>query len=441
MSSTSKWIIIAAVLLVGTLAALKFTGVIGKQRLTKVAVEKVGRRTIVQTVSASGKLYPVEEVKVSPDISGEVLELYVQEGQKVQRGQLLARIDASLYQSNVTRANAQVNQSKSSTANAQAQLKQLEVQLQGAKATFDRNQKLYNDKVISAAEYEVALTSYKTIAANIAASREAIQGTRFTTDGAVASLQEANQNIRRANVYAPMSGIVSKLNIKQGERVVGTAQMAGTEMLRIANMTLMKVDVEVGENDIQKISIGDTAIVEADAYSNRKFRGYVSKIAQSNTTSLASAASTDQVANYTVSIELDPTSYSDLVSDTKFPFRPGMSASVEILTEHKFDILAVPINAVTTRDLDTSKNEDKPQDNSDEGFKEYVFVVDSTKKLRIVQVQSSVQDDAYIELLSGVSEGQQIVVAPYSAIATKLKDKQMVEIVKRSELFEKEEEK
>jgi HlyD family secretion protein len=393
MGKSAKWWILGAVLFIGTLVALKVAGVIGKVHIQKVAIEEIKTRTIVESVTASGKLYPVTEVKISPDISGEVLQLFVQEGQRVQKGQLLARIDASLYQNNVTRANAQVNQSKSSTANAQAQLKPLEVQLQAAKATYERNLKLYNDKVISAAEFEVAATNFKSVSANLQASREAINGTRYNTDGAVATLAEANQNIRRANVYAPMSGNVSKLAVKQGERVVGTAQMAGTEMLRIADMSLMKVDVEIGENDIQKISVGDTAIVEVDAYTKRKFRGFVSKIAQSNTSSLASQASSDQVANYTVSIEMDPSSYDDLISDTKFPFRPGMSASVEILTMHKPGVLAVPINAVTTRDLDTAKDKGA-EATADDDFKEYVFILQKDNTVRIAEIKTAVQDNS-----------------------------------------------
>jgi HlyD family secretion protein len=437
MGKSAKWWIIGAVLFVGALVALKATGVIGKEHLQKVAIEEVKARTIVETVTASGKLYPVTEVKISPDISGEVLQLFVQEGQRVQKGQLLARIDAGLYQNNVTRANAQVNQSKSSTTNARAQLKPLEVQLQAARATYERNLKLYNDKVISAAEFELAATNFKSATANLQASREAIAGTRYNTDGAVASLAEANQNIRRANVYAPMSGNVSKLGVKQGERVVGTAQMAGTEMLRIADMSLMKVDVEIGENDIQKISLGDTAIVEVDAYTKRKFRGFVSKIAQSNTSSMAAAAGADQIANYTVSIELDPSSYSDLISDTKFPFRPGMSASVEILTLHKPNVLAVPINAVTTRDLDTSKNAATDLA-TDEDFKEYVFVLQKDNSVRIAEVKTAVQDNSFIEVTTGLKVGDKIVVAPYSAVATRLKDKTKVEVVSKDKLFTEE---
>jgi HlyD family secretion protein len=434
MSTTAKWILGLSVLLVGTIIALKAGGVIGKVKTTEVAIDTVSARTIVESVSASGKIYPVTEVKVSPDISGEILELYVAEGQRVQKGQLLARIDASLYQNSVTRANAMVQQSKSGTASAIAQVKQLEVQMQQAKTAYDRSSKLYKDKVISAAEFETAEAAYKNVIASIATSKESINGTKYNTESAVAGLAEANQNIRRTNLYAPSGGIISRLNVKQGERVVGTAQMAGTEMLRIADMSLMKVDVEIGENDIQKINIGDTALIEVDAYTKRKFKGFVSKIAQSNTASLAAQASgsSDQVANYTVSIELDAASYQDLVSPTKFPFRPGMSAGVEILTKHKLGVIAVPINAVTTRDLDSTKSNSEATDE----YKEYVFVLGADKKVSLREVSTDVQDNTYIEITSGLKAGEKVVTAPYSAVATKLKDKQLVEVVDKEKLFE-----
>jgi HlyD family secretion protein len=434
MSTTAKWILGLSILLIGTVVALKAGGVIGKVKTTEVAIDTVSARTIIESVSASGKIYPVTEVKVSPDISGEILELYVAEGQRVQKGQLLARIDASLYQNSVTRANAMVQQSKSGTAGAIAQVKQLEVQMQQAKTAYDRSMKLYKDKVISAAEFEAAEAAYKNVIASIATSKENINSTKYNTESAVAGLAEANQNIKRTNLYAPSGGIISRLNVKQGERVVGTAQMAGTEMLRIADMSLMKVDVEIGENDIQKINIGDTALIEVDAYTKRKFKGFVSKIAQSNTASLAAQASgsSDQVANYTVSIELDAASYQDLVSPTKFPFRPGMSAGVEILTKHKLGVIAVPINAVTTRDLDSTKNKTEASDE----YKEYVFVLGADKKVSLREVSTDVQDNTYIEITRGLKAGEKVVTAPYSAVATKLKDKQLVEVVDKEKLFE-----
>jgi HlyD family secretion protein len=440
MSKTLKWILailIGFILLIFILVATK---TIGGTNATKVAIEEVLPQNITESVSASGKINPVSEVKVSPDISGEILELYVQEGDQVTKGQLLARIDASLYTNNVTRANAQVNQSKAGVANTNAQLQQLSLQLAQAKTNFERNQKLYNEKVISAAEFEIAQASYKNAEASIAVLKENINSSKFNVESAVAGLSEANQSIRRSNIYAPMSGIVSKLLVKQGERVVGTAQMAGTEIMRIADMSLMKVEVEIGENDIQKINLGDTANISVDAYSRRKFKGLVTKIAQSNSGNAMAQVSNDQVSNYTVSIEMDKSSYEDLLAiKTKFPFRPGMSASADILTKHRNGVLAVSINAVTTRDLDSlkSKTETTPENNV---FKEYVFVLHKDTA-RLTEVKTDIQDNNYIEILSGLKKGDKVIVSPYNAIANTLKDKQIIKVVDKKDLFEVEEEK
>jgi HlyD family secretion protein len=426
-------LIILSVLLIGIaiIAKMKSNG-----KGIKVAVEEAKLRTLIESVSTSGKISPLIEVKVSPDISGEVLELYVQEGDEVKKGQLLARIDASLYTNNVTRANAVVNQSKAGVANAQAQLKQLNTQLLQAKSNYERNLKLFNDKVISASEFEQAQATFKSSQASIETAITTINSSKFNVESSVASLSEANQNIKRANIYAPMSGIVTKLNVKQGERVVGTAQMAGTEMMRIADMSIMKVEVEIGENDIQKINFNDTANIEVDAYPKKKFRGLVTKIAHSNTSNALAAASNDQVSNYTVTIEMSRDSYEDLLLDKrKFPFRPGMSASVDILTKHRNDVLSVAINAITTRDLDTNKNKiDDP--NIEVAIKEYVFLVNDKNEAELKEVNTSVQDNQFIEITSGLKGTEKIIVAPYSAIANKLKNKSKVQIVKKEDLFE-----
>jgi HlyD family secretion protein len=439
--STKKVYIGLAIIVIALIgfAILKSKGIIGGEKTTKVAVEESAMRNIVETVGASGKIYPLQEVKVSPDISGEVQELFVQEGDEVKKGQLIARIDASLYTSNVTRSNAQVNQSRAGVQNAKAQLAQLNTQLVQAKSNYERNLKLYSEKVISVAEFEQAQTAFKSAQATIETAKASINSSNYAVESSVAGLSEANQNIRRANIYAPMSGIVTKLNVKQGERVVGTAQMAGTEMLRISDMSVMKVDVEIGENDIPKINIGDTANIEIDAYPKRKFKGLVIKTSQSNTSNAMSQASTDQVSNYTVSIEMDRNSYLDLLGDKrKFPFRPGMSASVEILTKHLNNILCVPINAVTTRDLDSNKTEaDKA---IDDAIKEYVFVVNAKNETELIEVTTGIQDNQYINITSGLKGGEKVIFAPYSEVANKLKKKTKVKIVDKKELFEEEKE-
>lgn len=436
------WIIGITLLLLALAIVLKKAGVIGEDHTVKVAVEEVGKHDIVETVTASGKIYPVSEVKISPDVSGEVIDLYVEEGDSVKKGQVLATINATIYQSMVNKANAQLNQTRSSVFNASALTMQAKAQLDQATSTYQRNKGLYEDKVISAMEFETADAAYKTAQANYKAALENIKGNEYGVASAQANVTEAVQNLHKTTIYSPMKGIVSKLFIKKGERVVGTAQMAGTEIMRVADMSKMKVDVEVGENDIQKVKFGDTANIEVEAYPNRTFKGQVVQISQSSTaTGLQQSISslTDQVTNYTVSVELLPDSYKDLIAVDKrhFPFRPGMSASVEILTKHQLQVLAVPINAVTTRE-----EEELGADNvvKDDKIKEYVFVVNDKNTTVLKQVTTSVQDNTYIQILTGLSEGEKIIVAPFSAIARTLKKDLKVKIVPKKELFDKKKE-
>jgi HlyD family secretion protein len=436
------WIIGITLLLLVFAIVLQKTGVIGEDHTVKVAVEEVGKHDIVETVTASGKIYPVSEVKISPDVSGEVIDLYVEEGDSVKKGQVLANINATIYQSMVNKANAQLNQTRSSVFNASALTMQAKAQLDQATSTYQRNKGLYEDKVISAMEFETADAAYKTAQANYKAALENIKGNEYGVASAQANVTEAVQNLHKTTIYSPMKGIVSKLFIKKGERVVGTAQMAGTEIMRVADMSKMKVDVEVGENDIQKVKFGDTANIEVEAYPNRTFKGQVVQISQSSTaTGLQQSISslTDQVTNYTVSVELLPDSYKDLIAVDKrhFPFRPGMSASVEILTKHQLQVLAVPINAVTTRE-----EEELGADNvvKDDKIKEYVFVVNDKNTTLLKQVTTSVQDNTYIQILTGLSEGEKIIVAPFSAIARTLKKDLKVKIVPKKELFDKKKE-
>jgi HlyD family secretion protein len=314
-------------------------------------------------------------------------------------------------------------------------MQQAKAQLEQASSTFQRNKQLYNDKVISAVEFETAMASYKSAQANYNAAIENIKGNKFGVASAQANVTEAMQSLRKTTIYAPMAGIVSALFVKKGERVVGTMQMAGTEIMRVANMSKMKVDVEVGENEIQKVKFGDTANIEVEAYPSRKFKGIVVQISQSSTTSaLQQAAATDQVTNYTVSVELLPSSYQDLLEKDKrhFPFRPGMSASVDILTTHRMNVIAVPINAVTTRE------EEEKELKKDE-IKEYVFVVTKENKTALREVKTSIQDNEFIEIVSGLKVGEQVIIAPFSAIARTLKKDMKIKIVPKKELFDNKE--
>ncbi|MBP6624400.1 MAG: efflux RND transporter periplasmic adaptor subunit, partial [Chitinophagaceae bacterium] len=397
------------------------------------------KRDIIETVTASGKIYPVSEVKISPDVSGEITQIFVEEGDSVKRGQLLANINSTIYKSMVNKANAQLNQTKSSVSNANALMQQAKAQLDQAAATFIRNRELFEDKVISAVEFESAEGTYKSAQANYKAALENIKGNQYGVASANANVTEAVQTLHKTTIFSPMTGIVSALFIKKGERVVGTAQMAGTELLRVADMSKMKVDVEVGENDIQKVKFGDTANVEVEAYPSRKFKGLVVQISQSSTSIGALQNMTDQVTNYTVSVEIIPESYQDLLeADTRhFPFRPGMSASVEILTKHQLQILSVPINAVTTReDIEEEEIENDKQKKNDQ-IKEYVFVVNEENKTILKEVKTGIQDNQYIQILSGLKEGEQVIIAPFSAIARTLKKDKKVKIVPKKDLFDK----
>ena len=411
-----------------------YSNFLKKDDATKVAVEKSKKRTLVESISASGKLYPEKEVKISPDVSGEVVVLNVQEGDQVRKGQLLATINSSTYRSGVNRAQAQLNQTQSNVQNARAQQQQFKAQLEQARATYNRNKKLFNEQVISAAEFETAVASYKTAQANYKASMATIKGNQYGVASARANVNEARQQLQRTTIYAPMSGTVSALFVKKGERVVGTMQMAGTEMMRISQMGQLKIDVDVGENDIVKVKVGDSSKIEIEAYGTRAFYGRVSQIKQANAGGQATGSMNNQVTNYTVSVTLDPTSYKELQGE--FPdrslFRPGMSASVEIFTRQKEEVLAVPINAVTTRENENADG------NYDDIIKEYVFI-DSAGYAVLREVKTGLQDNKYIELKSGLSGSEKVLTAPYGAIARKLKNKDKIKVVDKEELYEEEE--
>jgi HlyD family secretion protein len=436
------------------LLALKVSGVIGKDEAVKVSTEKVTRRTITETVNASGKVYPEIEVKVSPDISGEIVELSVVEGDSVRRGQELAKIYADIYTTQRDQASAVVSQEKARVDNAKAQLPGLKAARDFAQRTFDRQKQLLDEKVISRAEFEQAQNTLKTAEANYNAALETIRGGQAGVASAQASLQRANKDLSRTSVLAPMDGVVSLLNVKKGERVVGNSMMAGTEMMRIADMNKIEVRVDVGENDIPKVSLGDSALVEVDAYNNRKFRGVVTQIASSSVLAAQQnqVASTSDVTNYKVYIRLLPSSYSDLLQPGKpksFPFRPGMSASADIQTKTKANVLAVPINAVTTREKGTDnvstgkKDEKKPDEGMQEAQKstlssdldEIVFVLQKDGKVKKHTVKTDIQDINYIEVVNGVDEGAEVVSSPYNVISKTLKDGMKVKVVPKEKLF------
>ncbi len=384
----ARKIIIAvfALIIIGIIAAVAFGG--RKESGTKVYTSEAKARTIQEVVSASGKIFPQTEVKISSDVSGEVVELYVGEGDSVMPNQLLAKIDADAYQSQVARGVAGVNSSKAQLANSRAQINsleaqqtQIEAQMENARVIYSRSKTLAADGVVSQAEMETSKANLRVLEANLSASKSNINGARqsakaaeFGVVSSEATLSELRTSLRRTTIYAPMGGVVSLLNVEQGERVVGTIQMTGTELMRIANLNAMEVRVEVSENDVPTVKIGNKVEVEVDAYLNRTFYGRVTQIANSSTTAgLAdNILNSDQVTNFEVRISIEPESYADLVAEGNvYPFRPGMSAGVDILTKTAEGIISVPIEAVTTREKETDDKETVGTDD----IEEVVFVI------------------------------------------------------------------
>ncbi|MBC7688902.1 MAG: efflux RND transporter periplasmic adaptor subunit [Aquabacterium sp.] len=452
MSKTVKWILISLAILVVTLGVLKAAGVFGEAQGTKVTAEKAQKRTIIEIVNASGKIYPEIEVKVSPDISGEITELTVQEGDSVKKGQVVARIYADIYSIQASQAASGVAQSQAQVANSQAALDALKAQVDQSQKTYKMQKQLFDDKVISANEFNLADANYRSAQANFNAAKQGIRGGQAAVQSAQANLAKANKDLGRTAVIAPMNGVVSLLNVKKGERVVGSNLMSGTEMLRIADMAKIEIRVDVSESDIPKVHLGDSAVVTVDAYSDRKFKGLVTQIASSNNGAASQAAlantSTD-VTNYKVYVRLLPQSYGDLLGRGAYPFRPGMSASADIQTKTHVNVLSVPINAVTTRDKnDTLNNKNKTAEHqalekantSADDLEVIVFLIDKDATVRKAKVKTSIQDINNIEITEGLKEGDEVVTGPYDIVSKLLKPKDKVKVVDKKDLFEKKKE-
>ena len=442
-------IIIAAVaVVIIVLAVLKSKGVIGTDKEQKVTTEFVQSTTIIETVSANGRINPEKEVKITPYISGEVIELTVKEGDEVKEGQYLAKIDPEIYLSNYERMEASLQSQKASLANSRARLAQTKAQFTNAKLSFERNETLWKQKVISDADYDAAKAQYDVAEAEVEASQESVKAAEFQVASAEASLREAKENLTKTAIYAPNDGTISKLNVEQGERVAGASQFsAGTELMRVANLNSMEAVVSVNENDIVRVSLGDTTLIEVDAYLNRKFKGLVTEIA---TSADVAGVSADQVTNFEVKIRLLKESYQDLIPEDNpsySPFRPGMSTTVDIQTEIQKDILTVPIQAVTTRNDSTGKSVGKKknldQNTEKDGdtkevvtdINEYVFLYDNGTA-KMVSVKSGIQDNTNIQILEGLEDGQEIIVGPYRAVSRSLKNGETVEKVDKDKLFD-----
>jgi len=418
---------------------------IGKVEPTEVEFAKVTRSTIIEKVSASGKIQPEVEVKLSPDVSGEIVSLNVAEGDSVVAGQELLKIRPDNYVSLLARAEAQMNATKANMEQSKAVLAQSEARLSKAKIDYDRNAKLHKDKVISDADFDQFVSAYTVAKQDLEAAKANVNAANYNVKSSQATLKEAKTNLTKTTIYAPQSGIISKLNVELGERVVGTSQMAGTEMLRIANLNKMEVRVNVNENDITRVSIGDTVLIDVDAFSSseRKFKGVVYEIASSaNSSGTASVVSNDAVTEFEVKIRVLRSSYADLIKGKlSYPLKPGMTASVEILTNRKENIATVPLSSVTTREIgaEVKEGEKKEEDGTNstnandaleakkrkENTKEVVFVMEKGKA-KMIQVKTGISDFENIEIVSGLKEGQEIISGPYATVAKKLKEGDLV---------------
>lgn len=465
------WIVAIVVVIIIAVVVSKKKGKVGENR---VFTEEVYYQDITETVSANGKIQPEISVKISSEISGEIIELHVKEGQYVKLGDLLVKINPDLYLASLNRAEASLNSAKADLASAKARLHQSLATLKNAKRVFERNQSLFNQGAISEAEFDNRSTEYDQASAEVDAMEESVNAAMYRVKSSEATLKESRDNLKRTTIYAPADGTVSGLEVEQGERVVGTGQMAGTHMMDIAHMDVMEVNVEVNESDIVRVGLGDTALIEVDAYLNRKFKGVVTEIA--NAASGNSTISMDQVTNFDVKIRILSSSYLDLIHDGSFPFKPGMSATVDIQTQTERDVIAIPIEAVTTRE-DTSSSaksydkyrkkgrrgskkkdeeaeaeeevkeevaekkyrDQKAADNaeSDQSFT-LVFVVNNGKA-KIKLVETGIQDDRYIEIKSGLDNDDEIIVGPYDQVSRKLTNGADIEISSKEDFYSGEE--
>lgn len=401
----------------------KSAGWIGGAKETEVEFATVKKTSIVEKVSASGEIQPEIEVKLSPDVAGEIIELNVQEGDSVEMGKLLVKIRPDNFISALERTRANLNQQMANLSQAKAALQRSEAQFTQAELNFNRQKKLYAEKVISDADFETAQANYITAQKDLEAAKQNVIASEFIVKSSQASVNEASENLRLTNVNSPVSGIVSSLKVEKGERVVGTQQMAGTEMMTIADLSQMEVRVDVNENDIVRLSLGDTTLIDVDAYSasGKKFKGVVTSIANTANTK----ASADAVTEFKVKIRILNSSYQDLVqAGNRYPFRPGMTASVEIITQSKDNALSIPLAAVTTREnqLDTLAGGSTKS-------KELVFVSEDGKA-KVRAVKTGISDYENIEILEGLKEGDEIISGPYFVVSKELKEG---DLVKKSE--------
>lgn len=436
----NKLLIIVLTLLGVLIIALviaRQAGWIGSPEGERVTVEQVAYRNILEIVTASGRVQPIIEVKISPDVSGEIIELPVREGAFVRRGELLARINPDLYESAVERMVATLNTSRANLANSRARASQADAQFINARAVFARNQSLFEQQAISESEYDAARAQFLVAQAEVEAARQSVIAAEFQVKSAQAAVTEARESLAKTSIFAPMDGTISRLDAELGERVVGTSQFAGTEIMRIANLTSMEVLVQVNERDVVRVEHGDSAIIEIDAFRDQHFKGVVTSISNS---AMVTGQAVDQVTNFEVKIQIDPASYNSLINPETphlSPFRPGMSASVEVQTRRVENAITVPIQAVTTRTPEESRGDTIAIPGPLGNIQEYVFVYQQGVA-RLQKVQSGLQDNHYIEIKEGLDTSMTVITGPFRLVSQDLNDGDPVIKSTRTAVFEQE---
>ncbi|HCM75417.1 MAG TPA: efflux transporter periplasmic adaptor subunit [Cytophagales bacterium] len=436
----------SVVVIIIFLAVGKSQGWIGKGNVIEVELAKAKKATITEKVSASGTVQPVTEVKLAPEVSGEIIELNVEDGDSVKQGKVLVKIRPDVWLSQLERSEASLNQQMANMESSKAALSRSEATFIRAEQEFNRQQQLWNEKVISEAEWQLAQQNFKIAKNDLESAKQTVEAARYIVRSTEASVRESRENVRRTTVSSPMTGVISKLNVKQGERVVGTAQMAGTEMLRIADLNVMEVRVNVNENDIVRVHLNDTVMIEVDAYSNtdKKFKGIVTNIANT----AKDKQSADAITEFEVRILILRSSYEDLIKKgNRYPFRPGMTASVEIFTETKNNVLSVPLAAVTTRNPEEDKKDKAAERGSsnnnrqvvDESKKQQkqedkvVVFVNDNGKAKMVEVKTGISDYDNIEIISGLSDTVEVITGPFLVVSKRLKDGDEVKLAEKKE--------
>jgi HlyD family secretion protein len=450
------WLIGAVVFLILFIIVGRSAGWIGKPKEIEVELAKAKRVTIIEKVSASGTVQPVTEVKIAPEVSGEIIDLLIEEGDSVAKGKVLVKIRPDTWESQLERAQASLSEQRANLEQAKAAHSRAQAQFIRSEAEYKRQEKLWNEKVISEADWQLAKQNYEVSKNDVASAEQSVEAARHVIQSTQAALKEAQENFRKTTVVAPMNGVVSKLIVRKGERVVGTATMAGTEMLRIADLNKMEVRVNVNENDIVRVHLGDTAIIDVDSYSNqnKEFRGIVTLIANT----AKDKASADAITEFEVRVLILSSSYQDLVkAGNRFPFRPGMTASVDIITTRKENALSVPLAAVTTRNPDEEKenegNKDKNgngPDNSQptgqqkkpqpEKEQKTVIFVNDKGVAKMVEVKTGISDYDNIEILSGAGDSTEVITGPFLAVSKRLKDGEKIRPMEKKDDKKKEDE-